>query len=162
MAMSNSGHVGANERANKRAKRIGVNLEVACGWTGELPHEWVFGPCPIRDNVWQCLPQVNLHGFDEGLVKKLNFGALELIIREGRLQHQKNATEVRIPCKSQTAMFRYVTFLMSWSHFDSQLLKFTTFNLSLSHFVFSNVTFENIMSHFVHYQICIVKLRSIL
>ena len=60
-AMSNSGVAGARARAEDRARRIGVNMEVNCPWTNELPHEWVFGPCPKRDNVYQCVPQVNLH-----------------------------------------------------------------------------------------------------
>ena len=58
LAMYNSGQAGATDRANARARRIGVNVEVDCGWTGELLHEWVFGPCRKRDNVYQCLPQV--------------------------------------------------------------------------------------------------------
>ena len=31
--------------------------------------------------TFQFVPQVNLHGFDEGLVEKLNFGVLDLFIR---------------------------------------------------------------------------------
>jgi hypothetical protein len=74
--MSNSGQVGAAERAKQRARRIGVNVDVECGWTRELLHEWVFGPCRKRDNVYQCLPQVTLHAFDAGVVMIVNFGVL--------------------------------------------------------------------------------------
>jgi len=40
------------------------------------PNEWVFGPNPVEDNIYRCLPQVNLHGMDEGLTAKLNLGIL--------------------------------------------------------------------------------------
>ena len=95
LAMSNTGQRGANDRAVKRAKRVGVDLEVECGWIGEPAHEWVFGPCPLKDNMYQCLPQVNLHGMDEELVLKLNFGALELFIAECLSSHRMQGTDVR-------------------------------------------------------------------
>jgi hypothetical protein len=96
-AMSNTGQAAARERAGKRAKRIGVSLDVVCGWTGGHAHEWVFGPCPALDNIYQCLPQVNLHGMDEGLVQKLNYGALELLIATGLSEFNQNATQVHTP-----------------------------------------------------------------
>ena len=33
------------------------------------------------ESTFHFVPQVNLHGFDEGLVEKLNFGVLDLFIR---------------------------------------------------------------------------------
>jgi hypothetical protein len=93
-AMCNTGQAAARERAGKRAKRIGVSLDVVCGWTGGHAHEWVFGPCPAQDNIYQCLPQVNLHGMDEGLIQKLNYGALELLIATGLSEFNRNATQV--------------------------------------------------------------------
>ena len=96
-AMSNTGQAAARERAGKRAKRIGVSLDVVCGWTGGHAHEWVFGPSPSLDNIYQCLPQVNLHGMDEGLVQKLNYGALELLIATGLSEFNQNATQVHTP-----------------------------------------------------------------
>jgi hypothetical protein len=93
-AMSVTGQRGCNERAVKRAKQIGVNLEITCPWTGGNPLDWVFGPCRIRDNLFQCMPQVNLHGFDEGLVIKLNFGVVELFIEEVKILHNLKATPV--------------------------------------------------------------------
>jgi hypothetical protein len=37
---------------------------------------------------------VNLHGMDEGLIQKLNFGALELLIATGLSEFNRNATQV--------------------------------------------------------------------
>jgi len=92
--MSNSGVVGANKRAIDRANQIGVNLDVDCAWINEHLYEWVFGPCRKRDVLYQCLPQVNLHGFDEGLVEKLNFGALEQLIVVCVARFRMKATQV--------------------------------------------------------------------
>jgi hypothetical protein len=69
-------------------------MDVDCAWINELLHEWVFGPCRKRDTLYQCLPQVNLHGFDEGLVEKLNFGALELLIVVCLARFRMKATQV--------------------------------------------------------------------
>ena len=57
-AMSVSGRPAAKARAFDRARRLGVNMDVDCAWTTELPHEWVFGPDPKLDNVYLCVPQV--------------------------------------------------------------------------------------------------------
>ena len=54
---------------------------------------WIFGPCPIRDNLFQCCPQVTLHGMDEGVTMKLAKGILELVIEFGR-RNGVNATLV--------------------------------------------------------------------
>ena len=43
---------------------------------------WVFGPDEDRDNVYQNSPQVSLHGMDEGLTSKLNYGCLHAVILE--------------------------------------------------------------------------------
>ena len=59
-AMSVSGRPAAKARAFDRARRLGVNMDVDCAWTTELPHEWVFGPDPKLDNVYLCVPQVKL------------------------------------------------------------------------------------------------------
>jgi hypothetical protein len=72
-----------------------MSVKVECAWIGGPPQEWVFGPCKRRDNIYQNLPQVTLHGMDEGLIEKLNFGALELHILHGSVVHGKNATEVQ-------------------------------------------------------------------
>lgn len=77
--------VGSGERAVKRAKRAGVllDLDLRCGYVPVSPHDdnWIFGPDKNKDNIYQAVPQVTLHGFDEGLVQKLNYGSLEMVIK---------------------------------------------------------------------------------
>ena len=62
--------------AKDEAKNLGVNLEFDNPWHMAKPDEWVFGPDPSEDNIYRCLPQVTLHGMDEGLTQKLNKGIL--------------------------------------------------------------------------------------
>lgn len=94
--MGNSRAPRANERALKYARRIGVNMIIENAWydaeTGTPGY--VFGACPRRDNVYQCLPQPNLHGMDEGLNAKTNLGILEATIVEAKALHNISATEV--------------------------------------------------------------------
>ena len=73
---------GNAEAAVKEAKDLGVNLQFDNPWHTKKADEWVFGPDPIEDNVYRCLPQVNLHGMDEGLTEKLNYGILLYAIAE--------------------------------------------------------------------------------
>jgi hypothetical protein len=71
--------------AEKRAKGIGVfPLDLECGLqcTVDRPDLWVFGPGPLLDNAHQNMPQVNLHGMDEGLTLKLNHGCLMTALAE--------------------------------------------------------------------------------
>jgi len=92
-AMAKSGLRGAATKANDQAKRIGVwPLDVKCGLraTPNRPDLWVFGPNPELDNVYQCMPQVSLHGMDEGLTAKLNYGCLMTALTEVRAVHQTN------------------------------------------------------------------------
>ena len=49
-----------------------MNLQFDNPWHIGKADEWVFGPDAIQDNIYRCLPQVNLHGMDEGLTSKLN------------------------------------------------------------------------------------------
>jgi hypothetical protein len=56
--------------------------------------KWIFGPLPEKDSVWQFLPQVTLHGFDEGICQKLNFGMLEMAVTEAQVQRNMDATKV--------------------------------------------------------------------
>jgi len=86
-AMARSGTPGAAEKANKRARRLGVfPLHVACGMraTEGRPDLWVFGPDPEQDNVYCNMPQVQLHGMDEGLTSKMNHGCLMTALTEVR------------------------------------------------------------------------------
>ena len=95
--MKNGPGRGASEKAVKRAKRIGVNLDVTNAWANNEEDGaecWVFGPHPILDNIWQCLPQVTLHGMDEGLTQKANRGILEAVIKEAKDLLGLSATEV--------------------------------------------------------------------
>jgi hypothetical protein len=79
------------ERAVKRAKRAGV-----CGYTPATADDknWIFGPDKDKDNIFQAVPQVTLHGFDEGLVKKMNFGALEMLVTYRMEKHGMKAAQV--------------------------------------------------------------------
>ena len=87
---------GAAERAIKKGKTIGVNLcyDTAWGTNDEDIENWVFGPDPNRDNIWQNLPQVTLHGMDEGLTQYCNRGILEAVIKEARELRGYDATKV--------------------------------------------------------------------
>ena len=95
--MKNGPAAGASDKAVKRAKRMGVNLDVVNAWAPDdedVEECWVFGPDPVLDNIWQCLPQVTLHGMDEGLTQKANRGILEAVIKEAKVVLNMNATEV--------------------------------------------------------------------
>ena len=94
----NSGNRNAKPNARKRARLNGINLDISNAWSDEndLSEDWVFGPDTNLDNVWQNTPQVNLHGMDEGLVQKLNYGALHTAIDEAKTNSHVDATKVRI------------------------------------------------------------------
>jgi hypothetical protein len=71
------------EVTRKRAKREGVALRGLSAWCDTDEEElerWIFGPDPYLDNVYQNLPQVVLHGMDEGLTAKLCNGILHMAI----------------------------------------------------------------------------------
>jgi hypothetical protein len=86
------------ERAVKRARRAGVLLDcnVRCGYVPaeDDNYNWIIGPDPQKDNIYQAIPQVSLHRFDEGLVKKLNYGALEMCITYCLQKHKMTAAQV--------------------------------------------------------------------
>ena len=73
-------------KAKRLARAQGVELLVDNGWhckhlvdaRGFTP----FGPDYKKDNVYQSMPQVSLHGMDEGLTLKLCTGLLESTILE--------------------------------------------------------------------------------
>jgi hypothetical protein len=52
----------AKERAVKKSKQLGVNLDVPNAWCDRVPttYNWIFGPDERVDNVWQCTPQVHV------------------------------------------------------------------------------------------------------
>jgi hypothetical protein len=65
--------VGSGARAVKRARRAGVLLDpnLRCGYEPITLDDsnWIFGPDKDKDNIYQAVPQVTLHGFEEGLVQ---------------------------------------------------------------------------------------------
>jgi hypothetical protein len=69
-------------KARKQARLLGANLLFENPWHISQPNEWVFGADPVQDNIYRCLPQVNLHGMDEGLTSKLNLGILLYAVAE--------------------------------------------------------------------------------
>jgi hypothetical protein len=95
--MSEGEEAKAHELAISRAKRIGVNLDLPNAWyDGDAAdEEKVYGPSLEKDNIFQILPQPNLHGMDEGLVQKTNLGVVMAIIKEAKLDQNIPATEVR-------------------------------------------------------------------
>jgi len=94
----NSGNRNAKPNARKRARLNGINLDISNAWSDEndLSEDWIFGPDTNLDNVLQNTLQVNLHGMDEGLVQKLNYGALHTAIDEAQTNSHVDATKVRI------------------------------------------------------------------
>jgi hypothetical protein len=65
--ISNRKEKGKAKVAQKEARRLGVNLQFDNPWNIRRADERVFGPNPIKNNIYSFLPQVNLHGMDEGL-----------------------------------------------------------------------------------------------
>ncbi len=58
--------------AKEGAITCGINLDFECAWIGPPDHDEFtpFGPDAMKDHIFQNLPQVNLHGMDEGLTLK--------------------------------------------------------------------------------------------
>ncbi len=54
-----------------------------------------FGIDRTKDNVYQNMPQVTLHGMDEGLTLKLCVGLVESAILEASERSSTTATEVK-------------------------------------------------------------------
>ena len=86
------------ERAVKRARRAGVLLDfdIRCGYVPaeDGNNNWLIGPDAQKDNIYQAIPQVSLHGFDEGLAQKLNYGAFEMCIAYCVKTHNMTAAQV--------------------------------------------------------------------
>ena len=79
-----------------KATQLGIDMYTSNAFVTkpEESHNWIFGPMPEKDSVWQSLPQVTLHGFDEGICQKLNFGMLEMAVSEAQGQRNMDATKV--------------------------------------------------------------------
>jgi hypothetical protein len=85
--------------ARKGAQLCGINMDVECAWVGPPDQDGFtpFGPDPIKDNIFQNLPQVNLHGMDEGLTLKMCVNIFHATIKEAKTLHKMNTTSVRDP-----------------------------------------------------------------
>ena len=84
LLMATSGAPQCAANALKKAKSAGVNLEVDNGMWGDdsVDNSSPWGPDPSQDNVYQNMPQVTLHGMDEGLTAKLNLGCVRAAVSE--------------------------------------------------------------------------------
>ncbi len=85
----------------KRARHAGVLLDpnLRCGYEPLNAEDtnWIFGPNQEKDNIYQAVPQVTLHGFEEGLVQKLNHGVFETVVLLYNEEHLTPAAEVNLP-----------------------------------------------------------------
>ena len=86
----------SKKEAVKRALKFGINMDVECAWIGPPDNDGFtpFGPDPKQDNIFQNLPQVNLHGMDEGLTLKMCTSILNAAIKEAKDMHKMNTTSV--------------------------------------------------------------------
>jgi hypothetical protein len=84
------------DAAQLTARQLGIDMFTSNAFAtkSDQSHNWLFGPKPEKDCVWQSLPQVTLHGFDEGLCQKLNFAMLEMAVDEANSRLNMAATEV--------------------------------------------------------------------
>ncbi len=82
--------------AKEGAQLYGINMEVECAWIGPPDNDGFtpFGPDSKKDNIYQNLPQVNLHGMDEGLTLKMCTSILNATISEAISLHKMNTTSV--------------------------------------------------------------------
>jgi hypothetical protein len=67
-----------------------------CAWIGPPDNDGFtpFGPDEHKDNIYQNLPQVNLHGMDEGLTLKMCVSIFKATIDEAVRLHKMNITSV--------------------------------------------------------------------
>ena len=86
--------------AAKLARSLGITMTNECAWIGPPDKDGFtpFGPDSRLDNIYQGLPQVSLHGMDEGLTLKLCAGVLNATIEEAVRLHKMNVTSVRMLC----------------------------------------------------------------
>ena len=84
--------------AGKNATALGICRNITTGWLippdqdGFTP----FGPDPDKDNIYQNMPQVMLHGMDEGLTMKMCVAVVRGTIAEASLQPGQNETKVSV------------------------------------------------------------------
>jgi hypothetical protein len=82
--------------AKSEAISFGINMDVECAWIGPPDNDGFtpFGPDLNKDNIFQNLPQVNLHGMDEGLTLKICVSILKATIAEATTLRKMNTTSV--------------------------------------------------------------------
>jgi hypothetical protein len=82
--------------AKQGAISYGISLDFECAWIGLPDNDGFtpFGPDAKKDNIYQNLPQVNLHGMDEGLTLKMCTSILQSTIKEAIALHKMNITTV--------------------------------------------------------------------
>ncbi len=70
----------------------GINLDFECAWIGPPDNDGFtpFGPDANKDNIFQNMPQVNLHGMDEGVTLKMCVSILNAAIKEAIALHKMN------------------------------------------------------------------------
>ena len=80
------------------AQSCGINMDYECAWIGPPDNDGFtpFGPDAKKDNIFQNLPQVNLHGMDEGLTLKTCTNILKAAIKEATDLHKMNTTSVSV------------------------------------------------------------------
>ena len=82
--------------AKEGAITCGIKLDFECAWIGPPDDDGFtpFGPDAMKDNIFQNLPQVNLHGMDEGLTLKMCTSILKGTIKEAKALHKMTITSV--------------------------------------------------------------------
>ena len=82
--------------AQRGAISFGINMDYECAWIGPPDNEGFtpFGPDVQKDNIFLNLPQVNLHGMDEGLTLKMCVSIFKATIDEAVRLHKMNITSV--------------------------------------------------------------------
>ncbi len=82
--------------AKEGAQSYGINMDVEFAWIGPPDNDGFtpFGPDANKDNIYQNLPQVNLHGMDEGLTLKKCHFILQATISEAIALHKMTTTSV--------------------------------------------------------------------
>ena len=94
--MAETGAVAASETARKKACRLGIPLDIDSAFMQRPGQPWLFGPNDTLDSLFQSVPQLTLHGFDEGIATKLAWAIMEVAVHEGA-KTRISKTEVRIP-----------------------------------------------------------------
>ena len=72
-------------------------MDYECAWIGPPPDKegfTPFGPDVQKDDIFQNLPQVNLHGMDEGLTLKMCVSIFKATIDEAVRLHKMTITSV--------------------------------------------------------------------